>query len=134
MVRTYSDRSRGIKGRERDIYTIETEKAAAVERETGKKTDPRDRMAVYRDFLVQRMLGADIVMAQPMGFSLAKVHRGKGESVHRFSVPSVTFSGMLRVTDPVSFLQTITTGIGRQRTYGYGMVLLGAAAPREMVA
>ena len=134
MVRTYSDPSKAIKGRERDVYTIEVEKAAEEERVSGKKTHPRNRMEVYLEFLAQRMLGVDIVVAQPMGFSLDKVLRGKGEATHRFAVPSVSFSGILRVTDPSAFLSTVTTGIGRQRTYGYGMILLGAAAPREMVA
>jgi hypothetical protein len=146
MVRTYSDRSRGIKGRERDLYTLEKEKASETEIVTGKISvssgcvprvgggvPPQDKMTVYRNFLVQRMLGAEILSAQPMGFSLVKVTRGKADGVHRFSVPAATFSGALRVADPEVFLRTITTGIGRQRTYGLGMVLLGAAAPRDSV-
>jgi CRISPR system Cascade subunit CasE len=128
MIRTYSDPSKATRGRERDVYTIEVEKAKQ------KDETPRDRMEVYREFLVQRMLGAEVLSAQPMGFSLAKVLRGKGEGTHRFAVPSVSFSGILRVTDPLAFLSTVTTGIGRQRTYGYGMILLGASAPREMAA
>jgi CRISPR system Cascade subunit CasE len=124
MIRTYGDRKRGVKARERDVYTVETERAVA----TG--SDPRDRMALYRDFLIERVVGAEVMAAQPVGFTLAKVHRGKRDAAHRFAVPSMTFSGILRVTDPAAFLQTITTGIGRQRTYGYGMILLGAAAPK----
>jgi CRISPR system Cascade subunit CasE len=128
MVRTYSDSGnglhQGIRGRERDSYTIETERASA----DGRK--PLDRMMVYREFLDKRMAGADIVLAHPTGFGLDRIQRGKGRHVHRFAVPSVTFSGVLRVADPEIFLETVTSGIGRQRTYGYGMILLGASAPR----
>jgi CRISPR system Cascade subunit CasE len=133
MIRGYSCKEKGIRGRERDAYTVETEKAKA------KGRDPRERMQVYHDFLSDRMMGVELLSAQPIGFSFTKVLRGKerkhpeDDDTHRFAVPSVTFSGILRVTDPADFLQTITTGIGRQRTYGYGMILLGAAAPREDV-
>jgi CRISPR system Cascade subunit CasE len=126
MVRTYSDASRGIKGRERDVYTLETEKA------TTEGRDPRDRMHVYKDFLVQRIAGAEVLAAQPMGFSLVRIHRGKEDSARRFAVPSVTFSGILRVIDQAAFLDTVVSGIGRQRTYGFGMILLGAAAPKSV--
>lgn len=124
MVRTYSDLSRGIKGRERDVYTLEQERAEAAGR------DPLDRMTVYREYLIPRMAGADVVVAQPVAFSLAQVQRGKGDFLHRFAVPSVAFSGILRVSDPEAFLETVSTGIGRQRTYGHGMILLGASAPK----
>jgi CRISPR system Cascade subunit CasE len=123
MVRTYSDRSRGIKGRERDVYTIEVEKNL-------NEADRRDRMTVYRDFLVERLVGAEIVSVQPQGFKLETVRRGKDDNDRKFAVPAATFAGTLRVTDPEAFLEIVGTGIGRQRTYGFGMLLLGAAAPK----
>lgn len=124
MVRTHSDKAKGSKGRERDVYTLEIEKAKEQERPS------EDRMVVYRRFLDDRMKGARIIAAQPVGYSLTQVQRKTTDGTHRFAVPSITFSGFLTVTDPPKFLETIIGGIGRQRTYGFGMILLGAAAPK----
>jgi CRISPR system Cascade subunit CasE len=123
MVRTYSDKSKGIKGRERDVYIQEIE-------QNRNEADRRDRMTVYRDYLAERLSGVKLLSIQPLGFKMEPIRRGKGEQEHRFTVPTATFAGMLRVTDPAAFLETVVTGIGRQRTYGFGMLLLGAAAPK----
>lgn len=45
------------------------------------------------------------------------------------SLLSVTYEGMLTVTDPVLFAQTLTDGLGRGKAYGLGM--LTVANPRR---
>ena len=45
------------------------------------------------------------------------------------SLLSVTYEGMLTVTDPVLFTQTLTDGLGRGKAYGLGM--LTVANPRR---
>lgn len=41
--------------------------------------------------------------------------------------PDATLTGHLRVTDPAAFTQLLARGIGRHRSYGFGMVLLQRA-------
>ena len=38
--------------------------------------------------------------------------------------PDATIHGTLRVSDPDRFAEALRRGVGRHRTYGYGMVLL----------
>ena len=41
--------------------------------------------------------------------------------------PDATLTGHLRVIDPVAFAHLLTRGIGRHRSYGFGMLLLHRA-------
>ena len=46
------------------------------------------------------------------------------EPKHRVSLLSVTFEGILQVTDPGRFRTLLTEGIGRGKAYGLGMMTI----------
>jgi hypothetical protein len=125
MIRVNRISEKGTRKQERDLFGLEVERA----RQEGRV--PEDRMAVYNKFLVDRMKGAEVITTHPVGFRIARVDRKTRDGSHSFGVPAVSLSGILRVTNPKVFLDTVSVGIGRQRTYGMGMILLGAAAPKN---
>lgn len=43
---------------------------------------------------------------------------------HRFTVKSVTFEGILQVTDTKKFKQALAQGIGREKAYGCGLMTI----------
>jgi CRISPR-associated protein Cas6/Cse3/CasE subtype I-E len=106
---------------ERDAYI--------VAREAG-RTDTRE--AVYSEYLVQRLHGADVRFVALNRFQLVKVarpHRGKHApetGVATRVMPDATLSGILVVTDLEAFAKTLLEGVGRQRAYGRGMLRLEA--------
>ena len=55
-------------------------------------------------------------------FRLTNVRRQRNSK--NSSGPDTTIRGILEVTDPEKFGQLLSTGIGRHRAYGYGMLLL----------
>ena len=44
---------------------------------------------------------------------------------------SVTYEGVLEVTDPVLFRETLTAGIGRGKAYGQGLLTVARAGERH---
>ncbi|GIH68387.1 type I-E CRISPR-associated protein Cas6/Cse3/CasE [Sphaerimonospora thailandensis] len=51
---------------------------------------------------------------------------GKGGQQQRVSLVTVTFDGLLEVTDPDAFRRTLTRGLGRAKAYGCGLMTLAA--------
>jgi CRISPR system Cascade subunit CasE len=106
---------------ERDAYI--------VAREAG-RTDTRE--AVYREYLVQRLRGAEVRFVAVDRFQLVNAtrpHRGKlapETGVATRVMPDATMAGVLAVADPETFAKTLAEGIGRQRAYGRGMLRLEA--------
>ncbi len=118
--------------RERDVFLVEVEQATKAGREVARREE------VYADFLGRRLSGAAVDDLFVEGFSLDTVARGKDDACwgdpsarHTIRVPSVTIHGTLTVTDPDSFTAILGHGIGRRRTYGNGMIRLGAMAQRQ---
>ena len=62
--------------------------------------------------------GFTIIQAQVVGYNENKIRK------HRFTVKSVTFEGILQVTDIEKFKQALKQGIGREKAYGCGMVTI----------
>ena len=62
--------------------------------------------------------GFTIIQAQVVGYKENKIRK------HRFTVKSVTFEGILQVTDIEKFKQALKQGIGREKAYGCGMVTI----------
>lgn len=61
-------------------------------------------------------------------FQLTRVQRrGADRGFRRPRGPDATFSGILRVNDPEAFARSLARGIGRHRTFGFGMLLLRPA-------
>ena len=81
------------------------------------------REASYRDWLAERLGAAaslDLETTRLVSFRRKRVQRdGK-----RLEGPDVVLHGTLTVTDPSAFADLLARGVGRHRSYGYGMLLL----------
>ena len=62
--------------------------------------------------------GFKVIQAQVVGHKENKIRK------HRFTVKSVTFEGILQVTDTKKFKQALAQGIGREKAYGCGMMTI----------
>lgn len=81
------------------------------------------REGAYLDWLAARLAPAailDSVGTRLANFQRSRVHRDG----RRIEGPDAVVHGMLTVTDPVAFVGLLARGMGRHRSYGYGMLLL----------
>lgn len=62
--------------------------------------------------------GFKVIQAQVIGYKENKIRK------HGFTVKSVTFEGILQVTDIEKFKQALVQGIGREKAYGCGMITI----------
>ena len=62
--------------------------------------------------------GFKVIQAQVVGYKENRIRK------HGFTVKSVTFEGILQVTDIEKFKQALTEGIGREKAYGCGMITI----------
>lgn len=58
--------------------------------------------------------------------TFSKSEEGSGRRRH-VTVAAATFDGLLEVTDPIALRRTLTTGLGRAKAYGCGLMTLSAA-------
>lgn len=119
----------GKRVRERDAFVSEACRNHPDDPQ-GMATAGRDRRAVYRDWLTERLPGADLETADLVRFERLRVLRN-GRALEG---PDATMHGTLRVTDADAFSDTLANGIGRHRAYGFGMLLLrpaGATVPER---
>lgn len=113
--------TKGSKICERDAFVSEAFRDHA-ENPNGMSEAGRTREAVYRDWLAERLPGAELDMAtvRLVRFQRQRALRnGRG-----IEGPDATMQGTLVVTDPAAFAQGLAQGIGRHRAYGYGMLML----------
>jgi CRISPR system Cascade subunit CasE len=83
----------------------------------------RDRAAVYRDWLAKQVAsGAEIddARTEMVAFQRTRVSRGRAA----VEGPDAVFHGELTITDPIAFQALLARGIGRHRSFGFGMLLL----------
>lgn len=81
------------------------------------------REAAYLDWISTRLApGAmlDPSITRLAGFERNRIQRD-GKSLEG---PDAVVHGTLTVTDPVAFAELLARGVGRHRSYGYGMLLL----------
>jgi CRISPR associated protein len=89
-----------------------------------------DRENIYIRYLVERLKGSTVERARLTRFRLEKMtrpHRGRSapsSGVAQRVVPDAVLEGTLNVSDPAIFLQTLMSGVGRQRAFGRGHVRL----------
>jgi len=93
--------------------------------------DPR---LVYAEWLCERAWKPAAAGAQVVSGSVAVVGRSKpmeqganawrGRRDGRVRLPDVSFTGMLEVGDPDTFAAFLARGVGRHRSFGFGMLLL----------
>lgn len=62
--------------------------------------------------------GFTVIQAQVVGYKENKIRK------HGFTVKSVTFEGILQVTDTKKINQALRQGIGREKAYGCGMMTI----------
>lgn len=95
--------------------------------------DPKiqvDRDAVYRDWFSQQIIrhgGARLTEVKVQGFQIERLlRRTHGDDRHskRCKRPEVIVSGILEVTEGEAFARLLRRGIGRHRSFGFGMLLL----------
>lgn len=100
------------KGAEVDVFL------AAVLRDR-----PTTREAAYLDWLAARLAPAavlDLAASHLVSFQRTRVQR----SGRRIEGPDAVVHGTLTINDPAAFAGLLARGVGRHRSYGYGMLLL----------
>ena len=116
--------------RERDAYLIEVERAKAA------SETPISREEIYARWLTRLLErdGAARVVTGSLslvGFRRVRVlrqahaQRPRRQSVER---PDALMTGELEVGDSERFLHLLARGVGRHRTFGFGMLLLRPAS------
>jgi CRISPR system Cascade subunit CasE len=89
---------------------------------------PIQREEVYRDWLTsqfERRGGARLHSTRMERFSLERMLRrtqGPERDTNTIKRPVVTLSGELEVTDPDAFNELLRSGIGRHKSFGFGML------------
>lgn len=56
--------------------------------------------------------------------TLMITEKGQIDFIDSKTCPSVTFEGFLKITDLEKFKETLITGIGRKKAYGFGMLTI----------
>jgi len=115
-------------GRERDVYLHALESASATE--TGSAPQ---REAVYIEWLSRQLQAEDAAQTVNVsvdGFRLVRVIRRAqdketGTRKPRSTTgPDVLFRGELQVINGEAFAHLVARGVGRHRSFGFGMLLL----------
>ncbi len=89
----------------------------------GMAAGHRTRQDVYVDWLAERLAPAAALDRSTS--RLARFHRVRVDRGQRgVEGPDATIQGVLTVSDPAAFAETLSRGVGRHRAYGYGMLLL----------
>lgn len=102
----------------------------------------RTRERVYNDWLNERFAGAAALEMDENGIPTARlarfnreiaVRRDGGEGRNSGTEgPDAVIHGTLIVSDEAGFAALLANGIGRHKTYGYGMLLLRPATHRSL--
>jgi CRISPR system Cascade subunit CasE len=93
-----------------------------------------DRGEVYNDWLrayVDRRGGAQVESSKMTRFSLERVVRrthGANRKARTFKRPAATIEGVVQVTEPAAFGALVRSGIGRHKSFGFGMLKLQRAS------
>ena len=92
--------------------------------------EPLDREEVYRSWLDAEFAkegAAQVLRAKMTSFRLGSLHRrthGENRTAHATQRPDATFEGVLEVGEAASFMRLLARGVGRHRSFGFGMLLL----------
>jgi CRISPR system Cascade subunit CasE len=123
VVRTGTARATHRKGPEIDAFLAICESAG--DHGVG-------REEVYREWLSAQMShrGVRIISAAMCGFDLTHIVRRTHDISRKSRVserPDVTFQGEVEITDARGFDELLRRGVGRHRSFGFGMLLLRPA-------
>lgn len=109
-------------GSEVDAFLVEALRKHP-EAPDGMSNEDRTRQEIYLDWLAERLTPAatlDRSATRLVHFRRQRVAREKRDS----EGPDATVHGVLVVADPAAFSPLLMRGVGRHRSYGYGMLLL----------
>ena len=113
------------KGAEIDAFRMQVIRHSRSDAPHGESDSPSvkwTREDVYRDWLALRFgASATLLSCRLTAFRRHRAVRGAGRSIEG---PDAVFQGSLSVGDPAGFANILTSGIGRHKAYGYGMLLL----------
>ncbi|NBB75116.1 MAG: type I-E CRISPR-associated protein Cas6/Cse3/CasE [Bacteroidetes bacterium] len=90
------------------------------------------REQVYRDWLRRQFDirgGARVERVRMERFSIERMTRRdhSGGGTTQIKRPDVTLTGTLTVTDPEAFMAVLRSGVGRHKTFGFGMLKIRRA-------
>jgi len=118
----------GKTGRERDAFL------AAVEKSGDSEVSRSDVYVQWLRELLARQGGAELVDASVSRYQLLgvtrKTQKSSSDDARRsrlISGPDAVLTGQLRVTDPQAFAQLLSSGVGRHRAFGFGLLMLRSA-------
>lgn len=126
-VRPVRRRARGAEfgqGKEFDAYLLE-----AIQHPNGGMT--KDREQVYVEWLAEqfsRIGGASLIEEMTSMVSFRRSRAFRRQNARYTEGPDVIIRGTLAVTDNCDFNNLLARGVGRHRSYGYGMLLLRPAS------
>lgn len=109
------------KGQEMDVFLSKVW-------EIDDKSVEINREDVYKEWLIKQFRqrgAASIEQVDVKRFSIERMSRRNHEAKRKVMVikrPDVTFSGILTITDAEAFKEILTKGIGRHKSFGYGML------------
>lgn len=114
-----------LKGTDDDGATVSLRKGAEVDAFLAAvlRDRPTTRETAYLDWLAARLSPAAVLDASAShlaSFQRTRVHRNG----RRIEGPDAVVHGTLTINDPAAFADLLARGIGRHRSYGYGMLLL----------
>lgn len=87
------------------------------------RNHPTTREAAYLDWLAARLAPAAVLdhsASRLANFQRSRVQRNG----RRIEGPDAVIHGTLTIADPVAFAELLARGVGRHRSYGFGMLLL----------
>ena len=90
----------------------------------------RTREQVYAEWLSNRLEGkggATLDMASVKLVSFQRTHAYRKLRARHTEGPDAVMRGIVTIADPTKFASLLSDGIGRHRSYGYGMLLLRPA-------
>lgn len=90
---------------------------------SGMEKAGRSRESVYRDWLAARLIpAADLIAERTTMVAYERCRLARADAV--IEGPAATFHGELSIADPVAFATLLSRGVGRHKSYGFGMLLL----------
>jgi CRISPR system Cascade subunit CasE len=93
--------------------------------------EPLDRIEVYKSWLSRQFENRDGAVLQSANLRRWRLtdcaRRDSDRSFRKISLPDVTFGGTLKIVDTDAFMDLVQSGIGRHKSFGFGMIRLSAS-------
>ncbi|WP_231909308.1 type I-E CRISPR-associated protein Cas6/Cse3/CasE [Candidatus Protochlamydia naegleriophila] len=117
--------SKNSSGGEKDAYLAHIEYTKSLGDDSSQSMT---RFDVYKEWLKEQLEKNDSVRVEKVGvdaFQFTKFQRrNQKRKVAILERPDVVLKGVLRILDGKSFCSLLERGVGRHRSFGFGMLLL----------